>query len=154
MIDPNSDETLATALMAGFVKGQDEGKPEWKYLDGEEEDRARTAMARLLRSGLPLAQNFRNQLAELFDPIDHPAVDRKLVFKRRGGRGRPRNHVRNTAIAYYIRDCMREDDVEKAQHKAAKFFNLSFEAIRDIWGHSEKEGYRKLLPMIDGEVVK
>jgi hypothetical protein len=154
MIDPNSDEILATVLMAGSFKGQDEGKPELTYLKGEKEDVARAAMARLLRSGLPLTQNFRNHLAALFDPIDHPTFDRKLVFERRGGRGRPRNHVRNTAIAYYIRDCMREDDVEKAQHKAAKVFNLSFEAIRDIWGHSEKEGYRKLLPLIDGEVVK
>jgi hypothetical protein len=144
-------EGLVGALMAGFIEGLDKGKPQKRYLDGKEEHRARVAMSRLLRSGRPLTQDFRDQLAALFDPNDgtHPAIDRKLIFKRRSA-GRPqRDHVRNTAIAQYIDNCIREGDgVEKAQKKAAAFFGLSASAVRDIWGHKEGQGFRKLIDLL------
>jgi hypothetical protein len=151
-------QMLAAVLMAGFIEKLDEGRPQRRYLDSKHEDRHRAAMARLLRSGLPLTQDFRDQLAALFDPNagTHPAIDRKLIFKYRS-RGRRRDNVRNTAVAQYIFVRIREGDgVEKAQQKAADFFCLSFEAVRDIWGHKEGEGFRRLIPLIDGspEVVK
>lgn len=144
-------EGLVSALMGGFIEGLDKGKPQQKYLDGKEELRARTAMALLLRSGRPLTRDFRDQLAALFDPEDgtHPAIDRKLIFRRRSA-GRPRrDQVRNTAIAQYINNCLREGDgVSEAQEKAAAFFGLSASAIRDIWGHKEGEGFRRLVDLL------
>lgn len=144
MIAMSDDETewhqiemLAAALMAGFIEKLDEGRPRKKYLDGKEEDRARAAMARLLRSGRPLTQDFRDCLAVLFDPSAsaHPASDRKLVFKNRSG-GRWPDHVRNTRIAQYIHNCIRRegDGVEAAQKKAAGVFGLSVSTIRDMPG--------------------
>jgi hypothetical protein len=143
-------EILAIVLMSGFIEDLEKGKPQKKYLDDEEELRARAAMARLLRSGLPLTQDFRDRLAALFDPNDdtHPAIDRKLFFKRRSGRRR-RPHVRNTAIARYVYSCIcKGDGVEVAQQKAAEFFGLSPSAVRDIWGHKKGEGYRRLIDLL------
>lgn len=120
-------EMLAAALMAGFIEKLDEGRPRKKYLDGKEEDRARAAMARLLRSGRPLTQDFRDCLAVLFDPSAsaHPASDRKLVFKNRSG-GRWPDHVRNTRIAQYIHNCIRREVTEwRRLRKKRRAFSAS-----------------------------
>jgi hypothetical protein len=152
MNDPNSDEVLATALMSGFIEKLEEGRPRQKYLAGKEEDRARAAMARLLRSGRPLTQNFRDRLAALFDPDDGTAaIDRKLIFKPRNGARR--DHVHYTAVAMYVRNCIREGDSQRGAYiKAADHFNLTPVKVQKIWAgrRGKDNGLRGLLQQIDG----
>lgn len=136
---------LADVLMAGFVEDKGHGSVQ-KYFepDSQEERAARTAMARVLRSGLPLEQAFLDRLAALFDPREdtHPGIDRRLIFEDRKARRRT-DHIRNTEIAIFIADHVRSDYVrsgrrrfgvvKEAHEKACKRFTLGLDRIRQIW---------------------
>ena len=113
----------------------------------------RLAMAELLRSGLPLTQDFRDRLAALFDPNDyppdddrnHPAINRKLIFENRPGGLKSHHATRKTAIAMYVYGCIRDGKSENnAQHKAAEHFRMTYSAVREIWGHKAGKGLRGL----------
>ncbi len=137
------DETLARALLFGHVRTDKQGRRVTKYdkLDSKDARGSRMAIARILRSGLPLTQDFRDGLAALFD--DTP-------------RGPKRDHVRDTQIAEFVYNLIRGDDgVEDAQNEAADHFGLSPSTIRDIWGHGKtRPGLRETLERIDALLLE
>jgi hypothetical protein len=148
-------ESYAKVLMAGCVEDLGDGRPATKYLNDDpggevwtlKERDARISMATLLRSGLPLDQDFRDCLAALFDPDDdtHPAIARKLIFRRRAAGG-SRDHIRDTAIAMDV--CERVLDgatVSTAWEDAAKKFKLKSDRIKQIWS-------AKRIPIICGYI--
>jgi hypothetical protein len=145
---------LADMLMAGVVVDEGEGRLTAEYLNDKpgkdwipKERDARLAMAELLRSGLPLTQDFRDRLAALFDPKDatHDAINRKLIFENRPGGLKSHHATRKTAIAMYVYGCIRDGESENnAQHKAAEHFRMTYSAVREIWGHKAGKGLRGL----------
>ena len=98
--------------------------PTQKFIrKGSKEERdCRKAVARLLRSGKPLTQDFRDGLAGLFDRA----------------RGRRRDHVRDTAIAMDVYHNIRDGDgVEEALNKASTSFGPAFR-LSETFGVTEK----------------
>lgn len=134
----SEDERLGSILFSGFIDTQKNGLPTQKFIrKGSKEERdCRKAVARLLRSGKPLTQDFRDGLAGLFDRA----------------RGRRRDHVRDTAIAMDVYHNIRDGDgVEEALNKASTSFGLSISTVRDIWGHGKtRKGSRELIEAIHG----
>jgi hypothetical protein len=137
-------EWYANALMAGYVEELGDER-RTKYLSDDpgpgwirKERDARIAMAKLLRSGLPLEQDFRDCLAALFDPDDgtHLAIARKLIFSP----ARP-NHLRNSAIAVAVAECVLSNNttVTKAWEDVAERFGFdSSDRIKQIWSAKRK----------------
>jgi hypothetical protein len=134
---------LAGVLMAGLVEEIREGRPTSRYLepDSQEERDARKAMARLLRSGLPLEQDFLNRLAALFDPerSAHLAIDRELKFKPRKRKGEARDNIRDSAIAMEVYEFVLglenkpKVTVSEAWDRVADKFDLDSNRIKQIW---------------------
>ncbi|MGC2822902.1 MAG: hypothetical protein WA322_01435 [Pseudolabrys sp.] len=160
--------SLADVFLSGFIRDKGEGRVSKEYLgespgeayEGTEKD-GREAIARLLRSGLQLSQDFRDRLAALFDPEadTHPAIDRKLVFEHRAS-GRQYDAVRDTAIGMFIYKSMQQNiSKQKALEEAASYFRMGFEAVRTIWDGdrkkgSQRKGYRRLLEPIYGPLPR
>ena len=78
-----SDEELALDFLAGRTE-ESEGRVSHKYLepDGDEENAARAALLRLLRSHQPLSGMLRWRLAALLDP-EHTLEERKFLIQNR-----------------------------------------------------------------------
>lgn len=131
-----SDLPLARALLDGYVDEDRRGRRRSKYFKrgSREELDARRAMARLLRSKNPLERQLRDSLAGLFDPDPPESEPRKIeiVFQ---GRGKHRDHVRNTQIAYHVWDHLNAGgNVAAAITSAVEKFEVSEELVKQIWG--------------------
>jgi hypothetical protein len=131
-----SDLPLARALLDGYVEEDRRGRRHSKYLKrgSREELDARRAMARLLRSKNPLERQLRDSLADLFDPNPPEWEQRKIeiVFQ---DRGRHRDHVRNTQIAYHVWNQLEAGGtVAAAINSAVEEFEVSEELVKQIWG--------------------
>jgi len=142
----SDDRRLIVELFGGRFSKL--GKLRWVYLNREEENAARKALARLLLSGEPLDYWLRHLLAISFDPdsFDDPNVDRclsaaeqashrVLIFKFRS---RKRRHQpwRDNAIFVYMVNSLHAREavsVKDAQRRAAKKFGLSYSAVKTIW---------------------
>jgi hypothetical protein len=117
----------------------------WEYqtrgflkADSREEQQARAALARLLRSG-KVNQHLLDTLANLFEGVERfpshpdftPAFERRLVFKQH--KKQP-DSARRTAVATYVwRDFRKHGQVEAAVAGAMKHYNLSRSQVYEIW---------------------
>jgi hypothetical protein len=91
-------------------------------------------MARLLRSKTPLDRELRDRLAGLFDP-DPPVWEQRKIEIVFQGRGKPRDHVRNTQIAYHVWDQLDAGvKLAAAINSAVEEFEVSEELVKQIWG--------------------
>lgn len=120
-----TDEALACELFWGvFEFRQKKGLAPIAVLrllkrHSQEDRDARAATARLLRSGLPLSQGFRDGLAD-------------LIQGRR--RGQPATWYRDTHVVIFINNCRAAgDSVATAKQKAEDNFGLGDETINRIW---------------------
>jgi hypothetical protein len=79
------DEQLAIEFLSGQFISEPNGWYARRYLapDSDRERMAKAGFVRLLRSDVPLDDEIRGRLADLFDPGDCPSHDRELVFKDR-----------------------------------------------------------------------
>jgi hypothetical protein len=146
-------ESYANVLIAGYVEDQGDGRRANKYINDDpggevwilKERDGRIAMAKLLRSGLPLKQDFLDRLAALFDPDDgHDAIDRKVIFENRSA-GHPHGHVRDSAIAMDVCErVLKGATITTAWEEAAEKFKkrdgkkLSPDRIKQIWSAKRK----------------
>jgi len=131
-----SDLQLAWALLDGYVDQDHRGRRHSKYFKRGSRDEldARRAIARLLRSKNPLERQLRDSLAALFDP-DPPEWEQRKIEIVFQGRGKPRDHVRNTQIAYHVWDQLDAGGkVAAAITSAAEEFEVSEEFVKQIWG--------------------
>lgn len=132
----DSDLQSVRALLDGYVEEDLQGRRRTKYLkpgDPDELD-ARRALARLLRSSAPLERQLRDSLAGLVDPDPPESEQRKIeiVFQ---ARGRYRDHVRNTQIAYHVwGEVSAGRKVVAAINSAVEKFEVSEELVKQIWG--------------------
>ena len=131
-----SDLPLAWALLDGYVEEDLQGRRRTKYLkpgDPDELD-ARRALARLLRSSAPLERQLRDSLAGLVDP-DPPESEQRKIEIAFQARGRYRDHVRNTQIAYHVwGEVSAGRKVVAAINSAVEKFEVSEELVKQIWG--------------------
>lgn len=133
MATSEEDRNAALVLLGGFARTNKAGLPRWSYFaEGSEGDHlSRQAIARLLRSDLPVDPRIRAALANLFDPTS--SVDRTITFKFRPSHRR-RDHVRDTHIAYAVALAVKNGTgVENAIGEAAQRYSLSESAVEKIW---------------------
>jgi hypothetical protein len=143
-----SDLELARALLDGYVEVDHRGGLHSKYFKrgSREELNARRAMARLLRSKIPLERQLRDTLAGLFDSDHAPewkCEQRKIdiVFQ---GRGRRRDYVRNSQIAYHVwGETSAGSNVTAAINSAIEKFEVSEEFVKQIWGRYRRKYGRR-----------
>jgi hypothetical protein len=131
-----SDLLSARALLDGYVDQDHRGGRRSKYYKkgSREELDARRAMARLLRSKNPLDRQLRDSLAGLFDPDPSESEQRKIeiVFQ---GRGKRRDHVRNTQIVDHVWNQLNAGGkLAAAITSAVEEFEVSEEFVKQIWG--------------------
>ena len=133
---PGSDLQLAWMLLGGYVDVDHRGRCRSRYLKkgSQEEVDARRAIARLLRSNGPLDRQLRTNLANLFDP-DPPESEQRKIKIVSQGRGRYRDHVGNTQIAYHVwGEVSAGRKVVAAINSAVEKFGVSEELVKQIWG--------------------
>ena len=135
---------LAYVLLIGYIGHDDRGLLRQKYIEpGSKEDQDhRRALARLLRSGLPLDRRLQHALANLFDPLpdgDHrpddptPTCGRRLVFEFIDGRGKI-DCIANSAIAQRVNEQVSEKmSVSEAVEKTAEEFGFSERHVWEKW---------------------
>lgn len=158
----SEDEKLALSLLAGWsnpsakgrnkkrVRAKGEKTYPWEYqthgfleADSKEEQEAREALARLLRSGNPLHQQLLNMLADQFEGVERPFPDypgsfsqpsaRRIVFKEQK-KGRI-DFARRTEIATHVwRQFRKYGQVEAAVASAMEHYNVSRRHVIGIWG--------------------
>jgi len=139
-----SDLQLAWMLLDGEVE-EAQGRRRTRYLEEGMELKARTAIARLLRSEGPLDRHLRDSLAGLFDPNPPAWEQRKITIVGRRP-GELKDHVRDTHIAYDIwEEVQRGGLVTAAIESAAEKFALSTDMVTKIWG-----GYLPLMERMHG----
>jgi len=132
----DSDLHSARALLGGYVAEDHRGRRRSKYLKRGSRDEldARRAIARLLRSKDPLDRQLRESLAGLFDP-DFPAWEQRKIEIVAQRRGRSRDHVWNTQIAYHVWDEVSAGrKVVDAINGAVEKFEVSEDLVKQIWG--------------------
>jgi hypothetical protein len=105
-----------------------------KLPEGSTKDReARRALAKVLRSTLPLDLGFRCALADLIDPDDLPLW---LVFKRPRGRTRSINGRRVAAVIWH--DIQAGWPKEAAYHHAVEKLGVSLRTAKKAYKAWEK----------------
>jgi hypothetical protein len=126
------DLSAARALLDGYIEkdGKARRLKYWKR-GSAEEALARKALARLLRSDVPLDRQLRGQLADLFDPP--PSAQRTIVFEFLR-RGKFVDVVRNTQIAEHIRARrIAGETFDSAIESAVVKFSVSEDLAKKIW---------------------
>ena len=132
----DSDLQSVRALLDGYVEEDHRGRRRSKYFKRGSRDEldARRAIARLLRSNGPLDRQLRTNLANLFDP-DPPESEQRKIEIAFQARGRYRDHVRNTQIAYHVwGEVSAGRKVVAAINSAVEKFEVSEELVKQIWG--------------------
>jgi len=96
-------EQLSIEFLSGQLIRESHGYYSRRPLapDSERGREAKAAFVRLLRSDVPLNEEFRCILADLFDPSDSPTHERELVFKNRFP-GNPPEWQRDMQLAGYV----------------------------------------------------
>src|SRR4051794_32638353 len=132
----SQDVSTARALLNGFLETAGTGSVRTRYFAESEEQDARLALCRLLRSKDPLDRQLRNHLANLFDPdpLEWEPRQIKLAFRRRGRHPDP---ARVTKSAMRVQEQVRNNiKVTDAIAVAAAEFSLDDEAVRKVWAAS------------------
>jgi hypothetical protein len=150
MILDNTEDCLISILLSGYVNASAKGFPSTEYWPSRQENAGRQVLVALLRSSRPLRQDYRNLLADLFDPNPSQAgAERRLVFEF-GTAGNRRDHVKNTAIAMHVYEAVKNGaNIEAGVQNAMEKFDLSREMVMKVWG-----GLRPLLEMTDGPLPR
>jgi hypothetical protein len=124
-----SDEQLALLFLVGFGGIDASGCTHGPYYleDGSsDENVARAAFVKVLRSGEPLSPELRNLMADLFDAT--ATNPRKLVFRfrREGSQGDPRGAFE---VAMYVVQRLHPREFESAVQSAMSKFGLKRGAV-------------------------
>jgi hypothetical protein len=142
-------KSLATQLLTGRVEQSRSGKLRNVHLEGTDEQDARLALARLLRSRAPLDREIRIHLANLFDPKPEQWEPRTIKLVHRT-KGRSHDAISATQIAQRVHELRKSgESTNSAIGRAAKEFSRSDEAVKKIW-----KQYRRLLEVIDALPTK
>jgi hypothetical protein len=136
-----SDLRMSLALLQGELITNRSGVNEERYYQkgSSEEQAARRALAKLLRSNNPLDRQVRSALAALIDAdiSGYPGDNRVFIFQPRPKT--KRHNLRNTQIFEFIqRKAKSKEKVGDAIEAAAKKFGLGEEAIKKIWDERRK----------------
>jgi hypothetical protein len=139
-----SDLLCALALLQGYVVDERRRRRSAYLKEGDSDEQyARRALARELRSAAPLDRQLRTAFADLVDP-DAPAWEQRTIRLVARGLGRLSDHVMRTQVAEYIwserQSGRRLADVI---NDAVEIFALSDEMIKKIWS-----GYRPRLEQV------
>jgi hypothetical protein len=136
-------------LLDGFVAQDRSGRHRTKYFrkGSAQEQQARQALARLLRSNRPLAGDLRQLLANLFDPP--PGQQRRIRFAQ-PGRGKTTDHLANTEVVMHVQaELCARSSLTQAYESAANKFSISevmvkrvFNRYRRVYG---KNNLKKVL---------
>ena len=145
---PEDQEELAFGLLNGFFEN---GKHFYWEDDSAEENRARAALANLLRGQEPLDRRLRVQLAALVSPQGREVgiVKRKISFKYVEA-GRPTDDYRNSQIVKDIYDfAARGGLIKDAINQAVEKYRLGDRRTKKLWGQ-----YRDLLKSTHGPLPR
>jgi hypothetical protein len=128
------DAARIRALLCGELVRDDRGRPRTVYLKlgSNEEKEARRALARMLRSSLPLDPGVRFVLGDLIDP-DLTEVEQIIRFEHRR-KGKPSNALAGKEIAESIWSQTRAGEkTETAVNRTMKQFGIGRSRTMDIW---------------------
>lgn len=130
------DQQRIVHLLCGRTVQDKHGLPRQSYLrnGSTDEKEARRALARVLRTTVPLEVGLRFIIAELIDP-DCDEIDRRIRFEYRR-KGKPSNAYAERLIAEFI--WARVQTGEKAESAVAHAmgkFGLGRSRVMKIWGH-------------------
>jgi hypothetical protein len=129
------DQQLVIQLLFGRIVRNKHQVPRTVYLKegSPEELEARRALARMLRTSLPLDLGVRFLLADMIDPDNE--CDRRIRFGHRR-KGKPSNAIADKEIAEFIWSQVRSGvKTEAATVQAIKRFGLGRTRIFEIWSH-------------------
>lgn len=133
----NRDHKRIIHLLCGRTVQDKRGLPQQRYLkDGSaDEKEARRALARELRTSLPLDVSLRFAIAELIDP-DCIEIDRRIRFEHRR-QGKPsKSALAEKTIAEFIWSRVQAGvKAESAISSAKQKFGLGRSRIFKIWSH-------------------
>jgi len=136
MDDDSAAELIALAemLLLGWLDR--DGQHRYFKHGSRKERAARYAIAHLLRdhdeARILKHWNFRNRLADLFDPSSVHALDVKFCFRREGG---PRQFLRHRRIAKDMRTAVRVGQKSKVNAPV----RAAIEAAMDRYGIGERQ---------------
>lgn len=128
------DQELIVTLLCGNAMHDDSDPPQYLAEGSAEEKEARRALARMLRTSLPLDQGVRGILADLIDP-DRDELNRRIRFEHRR-KGKPSNAAAEKKAAEFIWAQRRAGVKMKSVITAAmKQFGLKEKRVLAIWKH-------------------
>jgi hypothetical protein len=134
------DQKKIIELLSGRTVQDQRDLPQQVYLEegGAEELEARRALARELRTSIPLNLGLRFLLANLIDPDCGDEVERRIRFEHRR-EGQPSSDARaEKKIAEFIWSRVQGGAQMKAAiPDATRKFKLGRTRIREIWRHWE-----------------
>ena len=128
------ERDLIVALLCGRPVVNKRGLSRITYLkDGSAEEKdARRALARMLRTSLPLNAGLRFTLGNLIDP-DQELVERRIRFEYRH-KGKPSNWLAEKEIAEFIWARVQDGRLTKPVfNQTQEMSGLERSRIRDIW---------------------
>jgi hypothetical protein len=133
MSNDNDAKRLIIELLCGRVGRDSRGLLRVDYLEGDEELEARRALARMLKTSLPLDFGLRFLIADLIDP-DSDDVSRRIRFEHRR-KGKPSNAAAEKEIAEFIWSQRRAGArmMKSAVPAAMQKFGLKQKQILAIW---------------------
>jgi hypothetical protein len=134
-----ADEKRIVALLCGRLSRDRRGLPHAIYMKhySAEEIEARRALARMLRTSLPLDSGVRFVLGDLFDP-DLDDVERTIRFEHRR-KGKRSNALAEKEIAEFVwlqaqnGARIKGARIKTAVGNAAKKFGIGDDRVRAIW---------------------
>jgi hypothetical protein len=139
----DTDEALAMEFLAGRFE-QHGDKISFKCLNpgSPREKEGQQALVRLLRNGLPLANDIRWRIAALLD-LGHRFEHRRLVITFRK-KGKQPNHARDFLIARYIAAELETGrDMESTIADVQKRYGVSRSHVLRVWREARSEELTK-----------
>jgi hypothetical protein len=130
------DQQLVIHLLCGRIVRSKGQVPRTVYLkDGSPEEReARQALARMLRTTLPLDLGVRFLLADMTDP-DREEASRRIRFENRR-KGKPSNAAAEKEVAEFIWSKIQAGEkTESAIKSVMEEFGLRRSRALEIWSH-------------------
>jgi hypothetical protein len=144
---PQDRDGLIFGLLNGFL--ENDNICFWEDRSPEE-NRARMALAEVLRSGEPLTPFFRNQLATLIAPRgkEGAIIKRRIKFEYVDA-GNPRSDYKNSMIAEEVYTAAKSSSVNVAVKSVAEKQELGVRRVWEIWHEN-----RDLLEAIHGPLPR